>query len=149
MSIVEVIIAIAAIVITGIIGAYPFFLRTGLATLDTSRASLLGEEGIEIVRMLRDDSWTSNIAALTLNTAYWSEFSASKWKSTTTPQLIDGKFNRTFKLSSVYRDSNDNIASSGTLDPKTRRVDVVVVWKSSNGTSTATTSTFTTDLFSN
>jgi hypothetical protein len=63
------------------------------------------------------------------------DFSGSVWKATTTNSFLDNKFDRTFRLSDVLRDSNQNIStSSGTLDLKTKKVLVTVSWKDSGAT---------------
>lgn len=85
------------------------------------RANFLMEEGIEALRTIRDRAW-SEIGGLQIGQTYQLVFSEGAWRATTTPQLIDGIFERTFVLDNVLRDANSNITSSGTLDIGTRRV---------------------------
>ncbi len=151
MTLVEAIVAVsvATLIVTSIIASYPVLLRTGLSTLDTVEAGLLIEDGIEGVKTLRDTSWSQKIAVLTASTTYRLAFATSTFESTTTTAYIDGHFDRTFALYSVYRDGSDNIAASGTLDPKARKLTVFVAWPRPSGTTTRSISTYITDLFGN
>ena len=105
--------------------------------LRQTQASFLLEEGAEAVRSIRDNNW-STISALTVNTTYYLSYNngTNVWTLSTTPiTFIDSFFNRTVVFSDVYRDSSDDIASSGTLDPSIKKVDVKVSWHASDGSS--------------
>lgn len=151
MSLVEAVIAVAIlmIIVSGVISTYPLFLRTGLSNLNYAQGALLLEEGVEAVKILRDSGWMTHIATLTPNATYRLAFASSTWQATTIPIIIAGRFDRTFKLASVSRDANDNIAPSGTLDPKTRQLTVSVAWAGTGGTTTREIATYITDLFNN
>ena len=69
-------------------------------------------------------------------------------QTTITPQEIDD-FTRSFKIGDVYRDVNDDIADSGTLDPGTKKFDFEISWTDSRGTSRRALSTYFTDFFNN
>lgn len=100
------------------------------------QANMLIEEGVEAVRSIRDASWT-NISNLTLNTNYYLTFNTTTntWSLDTTPTTpVDEIFTRTVFISAVNRDSNDDIASSGTLDNGTKRVKITVSWPTKNST---------------
>ncbi|HEY4506386.1 MAG TPA: hypothetical protein VJJ24_02995 [Candidatus Paceibacterota bacterium] len=97
------------------------------------RAAFLMEEGLEAVRILRDRSWATEIASLTVDTEYNLYFNGTTWVSTTTPEVIDGIFTRTFVVRNVNRDASDDIAETGTLDPGTRKIEVDVAWTSARG----------------
>ncbi len=121
---------------------------------DTTRhiqSGFLLEEGIEALKQMRDESWTSTIAAYAPGTTYYFLWNGSKWTAVTTPQKVENLFYRSFVLSDVYRDGSDNIASSGTLDPGTKKVSIKVEWRRAGGNATTTESaeTYITDLFSN
>lgn len=114
---------------------------------DRQRAGFLAEEGIEALKTIRDDDWT-NISLLTLNQSYHLVFLGGVWNATTTVQLIDGLFTRTFTLSEVFRDpANDNIASSGESDSDTRKVKIEIDWQTYNATRTTEAITYITNLF--
>lgn len=71
-SLIEVIIGlgIITVVLTSIILSLQFFIKASLLNTEKVQASFLLEEGIEIPRFLRDDSW-SNITGLTVDTSYY------------------------------------------------------------------------------
>ena len=94
-----------------------------------TQANFYAEEAIEAVRLLRNTDWSDNIANKTSGTTYYPVLSSNNWTlSTTNPGNVDGIFERTVVLGDVYRDTNDNINSVGTLDSKTRKVTATVAW---------------------
>lgn len=95
--------------------------------LNGIKAGYLAEETVEALRMTRDDSW-NNLAALSLGQPYHLLFSGDVWLATTSPQLIDGLFSRTFILESVFRDAQDNISLTGENDPSSRKIIARVSW---------------------
>jgi hypothetical protein len=101
------------------------------------------------MRFLRDSGWDANIATLSTTTTYRLYWTGSTWQATTTQQVTDGLFYRTLSISDVKRDANDDIASVGTYDPNTKRIDVSVAWLARIGTTTKTAATYLTDLFGN
>lgn len=109
-------------------------------------ANMLMEEGVEATKSIRDTSWTT-ISDLTLNTNYYLSFT-NAWALGTTPvSKIDGIFTRTIVFSQVYRDSNDDISSSGTLDTGIKKVIVTVNWQSSGGTSSKNITFYLANIF--
>ncbi|MCX6755747.1 MAG: type II secretion system protein [Candidatus Nomurabacteria bacterium] len=102
--------------------------------LDEVQASFLLEEGSEAVKSLRDTNWT-NISGVTDNTNYYLAFNntTNVWSLSATPSKVDS-FTRVIVFSPVYRDSNDDIASSGTLDAGTKKVTVTTSWTSNGNT---------------
>lgn len=152
-SLIEVIIGlgIITVVLTSIILSLQFFIKASLLNTEKVQASFLLEEGIEIPRFLRDDSW-SNITGLTVDTSYYFYFEGGLWKSTTTATTTNS-FTRTVTFKDVYRkDSDDDIIDisepdTKTLDSNIRMVTVSV--SSPSGLSTKTLSTYITNLFNN
>lgn len=121
---------------------------------DTTRhiqSGFLLEEGIEALKQMRDQSWSTKIVPITVGTTYYLNWTGTVWSATTVPQRVENIFTRSFVLSDVYRDGSDNIASSGTLDPGTKKVSIEVAWRYQGGNATTTESaeTYITDLFSN
>jgi len=111
-----------------------------------TQAAFLLQEGVEAARVMRDRSWRNEILPLSATDTYSPEFRNGSWYATTsTTTLIDNLFQRTFIFNSVYRDTNDDIADSGTLDPETRKLTVTVAW----GSVSKSISTYVTDLFNN
>lgn len=150
-SLVEVVIgsAIIFLVVMGIVVTSNYFLKLALANVPKVKSSFLLEEGIEAVKFLRDKSYILNIQSLSTSTPYYLVFDGY-WKATTTPNYIDGFFERTFVLEDVYRDVDKVIVSTpGTLDPKSRFITVSVSWFNNNATTTRTMSTYITDILFN
>lgn len=142
-------VAILLLAVTGVMTTYNIFIRVGISTLNSIQSSYLLEEGIEAVSVVRDYGWGTNIAGLTIGTKYYLSWVGGKWTTTTTASKIDNFYTRYVVLSSVYRDVNDNIASSGTLDSGTRKVISYVSWQSGATTTTKTLTTYLTNLFNN
>lgn len=111
------------------------------------KATYLAQEGMEITRLLRDQSWSTNIAPLTLGTNYYFVRSSNWWAVTATSQpLIENIFSRTATPFEVQRNSSDDIVpSGGTPDPNTKRVVVRVLW----GTREVKLETYLTNFKSN
>lgn len=125
--------AIIAVSIVGILAALNLFVRAGLGTTADVQATFIAEEGLEVMRGLRDGAW-SNIDSLASGTAYHLARVGGAWEATTTAQTVDEKFTRTVTIDDVYRrDSDDDIVPAtstdpNTLDPDTKKVTVSVSW---------------------
>lgn len=131
-----VVVAIAGIALFGISGVSSYALGVMNDRKALLEASYLVEEGIEAARSVRDESWSSNIAGLTMGANYYPVVSGSKWiLSATNPGLINGRYARRAVFENVNRDGSDNIVTSGgTLDANTKKVTVYVGWPSRSGT---------------
>lgn len=150
-GIIEIIVGLS-IVLVGIFAllkTYNYYLKFALIHKYDIAATLLAEEGVEAIKILRDSNFTSKIAALSSGTVYSLAFVNSFWESTTTRKYVDGIFDRTFLLNDVYREPTDDIGFSGTLDPNTKKVTVSVSYRGISGTSTKSISTYITNIFSN
>ena len=112
------------------------------------QANFLLEEGAEAIRFIRDDGWTDNISGLsgTNYRAFDADTGTSTWQVSETPETI-GIFTRSFTVSTVKRDTNDDISGSGSDDPNTRKFDVVVTWPGRAATSTRIVSFYLTNYF--
>ena len=142
--------SIIAAVLISLLGVAGNFIRVSHATVRTTQGVYLLEEGVEASRLIRDGGWTANIVPLSVGATYrfaW-DTSTDTWVPTTTIHYIDGMFDRTFTLSDVYRNADDDIAGSGTLDPNTRLVTVTVSWRGpSEATTSKSISTYITNFF--
>lgn len=125
--------------------------------LKQAQASTLLEEGAEAVKSIRDNNW-DDISSLAIGTNYYLYFNTTtnSWSLSTddhTPLSsiptypIDGTFNRIVTVSSVNRDSNDDIATTGTLDQGTKKITVTVSWKGSQKIVSEDLDFYITDLF--
>lgn len=102
-----------------------------------TQAQFLLEEGVEIMKLLRDAGWAAHIAPLNVGTLYYPVFDElmSVWRLTadnTGP--VGGVFTRTVAVGEVYRrNSDDDIVDISspdpkTVDPGTRKITVRVLW---------------------
>lgn len=150
-GIVEILVAsvIISLVLVGLHATTVQALRLVQQSTKRTQAAFLAEETIEVLRLKRDSGWTSSLGTLSTATDYFLEFDGSAWNITTTNTFVDDLFERKFALEAVYRDGNDDIAGSGTLDPRTKKVTVTVSWHAQTGTTTQSVSTYITDLFGN
>ncbi|MCL5797219.1 MAG: hypothetical protein M1366_00270 [Patescibacteria group bacterium] len=125
-SLIELIIAIALTsaflpaLLTGFIAS-----RNGKAQQEQrEEATNLLQETQEAIRVIREGSWS----AITTNGTYHPIVSQNTWTLSAGSDVIDG-ITRQITISDVLRDTNGNIVTSGgTVDPSTKRIDIVVSW---------------------
>ncbi len=118
--------------------------------LRQTQAAYLLEEGAEAVKTLRDADW-ANMSSLSVGTEYYLDFNTTSgmWELSTTASMIDGLFTRKIVFSSVYRDANDDIVSSGgTLDSGSLKVLVSVSWMTSEGANSKNLTFYVFDILS-
>lgn len=145
---------VAAAILSGTlaaaVSAYLVAVRAAGENGDAVEALYLADEGVEAVRDLRDSGWSANIAPLpTGGTPFYLAWNGSAWATSVADTLIDGAFDRSVTLGSVYRDANGDIAQSGALDPNARRVTVTVSWRSGQASTSRSLSAYVTNLFNN
>lgn len=151
-TVLEVLIACAIISITtfSLISASVKGIQLSDKALKQTQASILLEEGAEVVKIIRDNNWTT-IANLTLETNYYPSFDtgSNTWSLGVTPtSAIDSTFTRTVVISSVDRDGSDDIVTSGgTIDSRTKKVTVTVSWLQSGNTASKTLVFYISDIF--
>lgn len=145
------IVIVGAVVAVSFIGFLTFILFSREQTLKAQRkteAVSLAQEALEVVRKLRDDSYSSNITTKVVGTTYYPTISGNAWTlSTSNPGTTNG-YTTTIVFSNVNRDSNFDIATTGTNDPDTRKVVASVTYEDS-GTKTVNLTTYITDLKDN
>lgn len=149
-SLVEVIVAAAIVLLIGVAftGSLSKTISLSNRALRTAQSTALLEEGAEAVKTIRDNNWAT-IAGLTVGTTYYLSYNTTTdiWSLTTTPSVIDNIFTRTIVLSSVNRNATDDIAVSGTLDPKTKLVTVTTTFTSDGMTVTKSLPFYISDIF--
>lgn len=144
--------AIIGIITTTLMASISAVMKIGYRNTPYIQSALLAEEGAEALRVMRDTSWSSNIASLSNGTNYrfYFDSSASTYTATTTYFLIDSKFDRTFSLSAVSRDNNHDVVSSGgTNDSNSRKATITVSWRENNATTTKVIETYISNAFEN
>ena len=150
-GLIEIILGLSIVLlgVFALLKTYNYYLKFALSHRHDAKVALLLEEGIEAIKILRDVSWSQKIATLSSGSVYNFEFVNSTWNATTSRKYLDGIFDRTFVLSDVYRNSNDDIAGSGVLDSSTKKAVVSVAYHGIVGTTTKSVSVYITNLFSN
>ena len=146
---IEVVIAssILVIIASGLVAANIVYIKTASFTLSSTKATLLAQEGVEAVKYIRTSGWDTSVGALSTGSKHYLSFATSTfWTTTTTEEIFDEKFYRSFVVEDVLRDVNDDIASSGTLDPNTKKLTVGVSWFGNTGTTTKEIETYITNF---
>lgn len=137
-SLIEVIIASA--IVSSLVLAISFVSTKGITlsnrALKEVQTTNLLSEGAEAVRLIRDNSWT-NISSLQVGTNYYLYFNTTTnlWSLSQTPNTID-YFTRIITVSNVYRDVNNDIASTGTLDSNSKLFTITTTFNTKEGTVT-------------
>jgi len=130
-------------------------IELSIRALRQAQASMIAEEGVEAVKVIRDADWNV-ISSLSLNTNYYLSFNtgSNTWSLQTTPSInpttpIDDRFTRTIVFSAVYRDDNDDIVPSSleTPDPGTKRVTVNTSWQSQGETISKSITFYISNIF--
>jgi Tfp pilus assembly protein PilV len=145
VGLIEVVIGVAVVIVVllGLVGAYVTFVRVARHNTELLKADYLLEEGVEAVRLIRDDGW-ANINTLATDTTYYLAFSGGRWTPTTTPEVID-RFSRSISFADVYRNNATfDIEPMGNLDDGSRELTVTVSWEGTSGTETETLKAYVT-----
>jgi len=121
-------IAVAILVFVGIYQITILSIRTTETNLKKTEAVHRAEELIEITRSLRNDGWSDSIGTLSPGTAYYLVLEDGEWTfSSISPEETE-VFTETIEVGDIYRDGDDNISQSGTLDPNTKKITATVSW---------------------
>lgn len=124
-------------------------------SFNRGKAEFLAEEGLEVVRILRDSSWFDNITTLATSTTHYPLFNSasSTWSLVQSdPGIIDNEYTRIILIENVYRrNSDDDIVSASstdakTIDPGTKMITSRVFWGESKELSLMT---YMMDIFGN
>ena len=151
----EIVIAVAIIGTTVFALSLVFLMADKLEASNQSRANFLAEEGLEVLRFLRDESWSGHLANLNTITTYYLSFNSaiSAWSVTTSNQgPIDNLYTRSFTVAAVNRDAlSDDIVDSpaGSPDANTKKFSVSVSWQERGSYSITALSTYLSDMFAN
>ena len=108
-------VSILSLVVMMLIHSMALFLDTRGLVLRKEKALYLTEEGVEIMRYIRDENWNVLGTDLSVNTIYYLSVSSTTVATTTTQEIIDGFYYRQFELYDLYRDNtSDDIVASTT-----------------------------------
>lgn len=138
---------IIGVVIAGVVFIYAgnaigSFINTARDVTLKTEALYLAEDGLELVRYMRDNNWT-NMSAIPADTTRYLSVSSTTVRATTTSEVI-GIYRRSFTVQNVYRNSStDDIVASTTggsvADSDSKYVFMNVSWGSPTTTVTLTT----------
>lgn len=151
-TIIEVVVvpAILLLVVLAVMNAFGAYVRTSKGSVDTVKASYLLDEGIEVMKIFRDEGWEQKISTLPIDTPIKIFWNGSSFATTSSQVLIDDKFEQAIVLNNVYRDNlTKTISTSGTIDTNSRKVTVYVSWNTNMGTTTKSLSAYISNIFSN
>jgi|SRR5581483_2963275 len=138
--------AILAAVALSFLGSFAVLSRVHERNMLYIKGDLLAEEGIEALRLIKGAGWSNLLGISTLGTRYLT-VGDSTWGVTTTPEVIDGSFFRSIKVTPVSRSATDDITTSGgTVDTNTLLLESDVSWSYRNSTSTATYKSYVTNI---
>ena len=144
MGIVEVVVAVSIVSVVLIFFSNTFvqFINSGKQVSEKTQALYLTEEGLELMRFVRDNNW-ADISTLTSGTSYALVLSSTPIGITTSPE-VSGIFKRTFVVSNVYRNAiTDDIVASTTVgavaDTQAKYVTMNVQWGTPTSTISLTT----------
>jgi hypothetical protein len=143
-------ISILAVVLATLGSITSKILSSSLDNTAKIQAAYLAEEGLEVMRLLRDESWSTNIASHSSGVDFYIHHDGIAWSATSTNILIGDLFERRIVLSDVRRDSSQRIVESGgNIDPNIKKVTVTLAWNSRGATTTRSLSTYLTNVFDN
>ncbi|MCA9363811.1 hypothetical protein KC727_01170 [Candidatus Kaiserbacteria bacterium] len=127
---VEALVGITIVAMVLVFGAHTVirFLTVGGEVGEKTQALYLAEEGLEMVKFIRDVEWDT-IAGLTDGATYYLSVSGVSVVVSGTPETI-GIFSRSFVVEPVERNADDDIVASGTDDDDSKYVTVTVSWGS-------------------
>jgi type II secretory pathway pseudopilin PulG len=124
-------VAIAALILIFVSNTIALFINAGRTASERTKALYLVEDGLELVRFVRDERW-SNISSLSTNSTHYLNVTPTTITTTVTPEYIDG-YRRSFRIQNVYRNSTtDDIVASTTsgsvVDTGSKYVTMTVEW---------------------
>ena len=133
-SVVEIVVAVSIflVAIAAFIVSFDTLRSLDSHTEERTQAALLLEEGSEAVLLLRDLNWEENIAAATIGTTYYLHWDGSNYLLSEDEVVISSKYLRTVVFSRVYRDGSGYLATSGSEDENTRRVQISIILEGNN-----------------
>lgn len=129
-----VVVGITAGALAAILGLASAFLVTSQVVQQTSEATALAQEGLEIVRSYRDGTvWATGLDSLTPGGPYHPELSGGPppaWTLVSDAETIS-EFTREITFEEVRRDSSsdDIVLVGGSVDPDTVKAVVTVSWE--------------------
>ena len=115
MSLVEVVLAstITSLVAIFVGVTVAQFASVRADILNNTKKIYLAEEGYELIRLVRDGGWSA-ISSIPQQTSYYIQVSTTTLAVGLSPEIIDGKYLRSFRLLPLYRNIQGVIVTSTT-----------------------------------
>ncbi len=138
--------AILSTVSLAFLGTFATVSRFHEKNMRIIKAELIAEEGMEALRLIKSGGFTA-LSSLTPGQRYYFALATSSWGVTTTPEVIDDMFYRSFRTGVVRRNGSSDIDPTGiTIDPGTIELEVDVDWVWRNATNTASYRAYMTNI---
>lgn len=120
ITLIEVMVGISILAVSLVFIGYTITLYVTVRDemLADAQAVYLAEEGYELVRLIRNDDWNT-LEALAVDTPHALSVTTTTVSVAAPPEIIDGKFVRTFELRELYRDGDDDVVASTTAGSTT------------------------------
>lgn len=135
VALIEVAIGVSIIALVLIFTMYAVtqYIHTGRTVSEKTAALYLAEEGLEMIRFVRDTSWNT-IANLNVNATHYFATAGGVITVGNVPENI-GEYSRSISIDPLYRDNTtDDIVSraapGSVLDVDSKYVTVTVTWGS-------------------
>lgn len=130
MSIVEIIVAAAIIAVSviGIVGAIQVYLKVVYQNTRETQAVLLLDETAEALQYMRDDGFGTHIESKTLGNTYTIYWDGSGYELSTSTITLPYGMTRSVVFSSIKRDGNDQIDTTGSVDENTLKATITIAW---------------------
>lgn len=151
MSIVEIVVAagIIAVSVVGIVGAIQIYLKVVYQNTRETQAVLLLDETAEALQYMRDDSFSTHIKSRVLDNTYTVFWNGSGYELSTTSLALPYGMVRSVIFSSVKRDTNDQLASSGLIDEDTIKATITITWPYKTETKTISSEMLIHNMYDN
>lgn len=124
-------VSLAGLILVYSVYAINTYVNSGRDIAEKTQALYLAEDGLELIRYVRDNAWT-NISSIPLNQTRYLETTNTGVSVSVTPEIVDG-YTRSFTLDNVYRESGtyDIMASTtagSVADTDSKYVTMTVRW---------------------
>lgn len=148
---VVIVVSILSLVVTASTAAAQLYITYSMRNMNNVKAGYLLEEGVEVVKIMRDISWTTHIAPRNNGATTSIAFQSGSWGFGTSSAVVDGTYRRTVRFDQAFRDAGGDLDTSGSNEPDARLVTVTVEWNDpvSKATTSKSLSTYVVNLFEN
>ena len=124
-------VSLAGLILVYSVYAINTYVNSGRDIAEKTQALYLAEDGLELIRYVRDNAWTK-ISSIPLNQTRYLETTNTGVSISVTPEILDG-YTRSFTLDNVYREPGtyDIVASTtagSVADTDSKYVTMTVRW---------------------